>query len=186
MTLGLGPPRLATQVEPFEEVFSAHFAEIHGYVARRLGADAAEDVVAETFLTAYRKRGSYDPVRGSVRAWLYGITTNLVGRHRRAELRALRALGRRGLDPDQEGPEDRVARRVSAEGLRPGLARALAALNRGERDVLLLVALAGLTHEEIAQALGISYGTVGSRLSRARAKVKDSLGGANPMEDHHG
>jgi len=186
MTLSPGPLRLAAQVEPFEEVFNAHFAEIHGYAARRLGADAAEDVVAEAFLTAYRKRGSYDPAKGSVRAWLYGITTNLIGRHRRAELRALRALGRRGPDPDEEGHEERVAGRVSAEGLRPGLARALARLNRGERDVLLLVALAGLTHEEVAQALGISYGTVGSRLSRARAKVKDVLGGTNPMEDHHG
>jgi RNA polymerase sigma factor (sigma-70 family) len=55
--------------------------------------------------------------------------------------------------------------------MRPLLAAGLAALSPGERDVLLLVALSQLSHEDVAQALGISYGTVGSRLSRARKKL---------------
>ena len=59
--------------------------------------------------------------------------------------------------------------------MRPRLAGALARLSRPERDVLLLVALADLSHEEISQALGIPYGTVGSRLSRARAKGRAAL-----------
>jgi RNA polymerase sigma-70 factor (ECF subfamily) len=184
MTLSQSPSR--TRSDPFDEIYDAHFAEIRGYVARRLGVDAAEDVVAETFLTAFRKWDSYEPARGSVRSWLYGIATNLVGKHRRSEMRALRALGRRGPDPDQESPEERVSARLSAEGLRPGLAKALAGLNQGERNVLTLVALAGLSHEEIAAALGVSYGTVGSRLSRARRKVKQSLGDTNPMEELDG
>jgi RNA polymerase sigma-70 factor (ECF subfamily) len=70
---------------------------------------------------------------------------------------------------------------VAAESLRPRLARAIAALSRGDRDVLLLGALGDLSHEEIAQALGIPYGTVGSRLSRARKKVRSAL-----EEDSHG
>ncbi|GIH78548.1 DNA-directed RNA polymerase sigma-70 factor [Planobispora longispora] len=169
--------------ESFGAVFDTHFAEIHRYVAQRLGADHAEDVVAETFLAAFRKRARYDPSRATVRAWLYGIATNLIGKHRRLEVRTLRALGRHGPEADAPGHEERVAVRVSAESLRPDLAAALAGLDRRDRDVVLLVALAGLSHEEISTALGIPYGTVGSRLSRARKKLRVALGGVNPMLD---
>ncbi|MFJ2031149.1 RNA polymerase sigma factor [Streptosporangium sp. NPDC087985] len=167
--------------ERFSAIFDTYFGEIHRYVAQRLGADSAEDIVAETFLTAFRKRARYDPSRASVRSWLYGIATNLIGKHRRVEVRTLRALGRHGLDPDTPGHEERVAVQVSAESLRPSLATALAGLHRRDRDVLLLVALAGLSHEEIATALGIPYGTVGSRLNRARKKLRATLGDTNPM-----
>lgn len=68
---------------------------------------------------------------------------------------------------------------MSAQQRRADLTRALAGLSKGERDVLLLVALADLGHDEVAEALGIAYGTVGSRLSRARAKLRQALG-ANP------
>ncbi|WP_312882758.1 RNA polymerase sigma factor [Streptosporangium album] len=169
--------------ERFSAIFDLYFGEIHRYVAQRLGADSAEDIVAETFLTAFRKRARYDPSRAGVRAWLYGIATNLIGRHRRTEVRTLRALGRYGPDSDTPGHEERVAVRVSAESLRPSLATALAGLHQRDRDVLLLVALAGLSHEEIATALGIPYGTVGSRLNRARKKLRTALGGTNPMLD---
>ncbi|WP_307832345.1 RNA polymerase sigma factor [Planomonospora sp. ID91781] len=179
---GTGPFSL-DDPEAFGAVFDACFAEIHRYVAQRLGPDHAEDVVAETFLTAFRKRASYDPSRAGVRAWLYGIATNLVGRHRRLEVRTLRALGRHGPDADAPGHDEHVAARVSAQSLRPELAAAVAGLDRRDRDVLLLVALAGLSHEEIATALGIPYGTVGSRLSRARKKLRAALGGGNPMLD---
>ncbi|MEV5501790.1 RNA polymerase sigma factor [Nonomuraea fuscirosea] len=160
----------------FEAAFDAHFGEIHAYVAQRVGPDHAEDIVAETFLTAFRKRAQYDPSRAGVRAWLYGIATNLVGKHRRLEARTLRALARCAPDTDAPGHEETVAVRVSAQSLRPELAAALAGLNRGDRDVLLLVALAGLGHDEIATVLGIPYGTVCSRLNRARRKLRALLG----------
>ncbi|GIH21822.1 DNA-directed RNA polymerase sigma-70 factor [Acrocarpospora phusangensis] len=169
--------------ERFSVIFDAYFGEIHRYVAQRLGADSAEDVVAETFLTAFRKRTRYDPSRASVRVWLYGIATNLIRRHHRTELRTLRALGRHGPDPDVPGHEDEVSAQVSAQSLRPSIAAALAGLHQRDRDVLLLVALADLSHEEIASALGIPYGTVGSRLSRARRKLRAVLGESNPMLD---
>jgi RNA polymerase sigma factor (sigma-70 family) len=167
----------------FAAIFDAHFAEIHRYVVSRLGASAAEDVVAETFLAAFRGRSQYDPKCGSVRTWLYGIATNLVGKQRRVELRALRAMGRRGPDPHAEGPEERVVSSVAAQRLRPELAAAIASLNAADREVLLLVALGGLSHEEVAAALDIPYGTVGSRLSRARKKIRAVLGDTNPLHD---
>ncbi|GAA3125728.1 DNA-directed RNA polymerase sigma-70 factor [Streptosporangium carneum] len=175
--------RSLDESEGFSAIFDAYFGEIHRYVTQRLGADGAEDIVAETFLTAFRKRARYDPSRATVRAWLYGIATNLIGKHRRLEVRTLRALGRHGPDPDPPGHEERVAVRVSAESLRPSLAAAVAALHQRDRDVLLLVALADLSHEEIATALGIPYGTVGSRLNRARRKLRATLGETNPMLD---
>ncbi len=64
---------------------------------------------------------------------------------------------------------------MSAERLQPSLARALAGLSRKDRDVVLLKALAQLSHEEIAAVLGIPYGTVGSRLNRARGKLRAAL-----------
>ena len=180
------PPHPA---ERFDEVFDAYFVEIRRYAAKRLGPDAAADIAAQTFLEAFRQRRRYDPERAGVRTWLYGIATKMVGRHQRAETRALRARAR--LSPGQatEAHTERVDARVSAEGLRGELAGAIAALPRGQRDVLLLVALADLSHDEVAKALGISYGTVGSRLNRARTKLRKALGGTNPMhtlEEQHG
>jgi RNA polymerase sigma-70 factor (ECF subfamily) len=173
----------------FSEVFDAYFGEIHRYAAKRLGRDAAADVAAQTFLEAFRQRQRYDPERAGVRTWLYGIATKVIGRHRRDEVRTLRALARLGPGCDSGEYADRVDSRVSAEGVRGELATAIAALPGGQRDVLLLVALADLSHEEVAAALGISYGTVGSRLSRARTALRKALGGTNPiltLEEQHG
>lgn len=161
--------------ERFAGVFERHHAEIHRYVARRIGAQAADDVVAETFLAAFRRRSSYDRQRPDARPWLYGIATTLVARHRRAEVRYLRAVARTGVDPVPEPLAERVVSRVAAQGEERALARGLAGLNRGDRDVLLLVAWADLRYEEVAQALEIPVGTVRSRLSRARRKLRAAL-----------
>jgi RNA polymerase sigma factor (sigma-70 family) len=174
-----------TDPDRFGVIFDRYFAEIHRYVARRLGTAVADDVAAETFLQAFRQRGRYDAGRGNVRAWLYGIATNLVGRHRRGEVRAYRAWQR--LDHADgtvsAGHEDLVAARVSAERAQARLGRALAALAAGDRDVLLLVALAGLTYDETAVALGVAYGTVCSRLSRARRHLRAALADLDPTFD---
>lgn len=157
-----------TGFDQFTEVHDRHFAEIYRYIAGRLGAQAAEDVAAETFLVAFDRRGKFDPARGELRAWLFGIATNLVSRHRRKEARHYRALSRLDVPRPLEGHENRVV--VAGQ-----LGKALARLTAGERDVLLLVALADLGYAEVADALGISPGTVGSRLTRARKKLTPVL-----------
>ncbi|TMR00427.1 hypothetical protein ETD83_16815 [Actinomadura soli] len=78
--------------ERFGQIFDAYFAEIHGYAAKRLGPDAAADVASQTFLEAFRGRGRYDASRAAVRTWLAGIATNVIGKHRRAEVRGLATL----------------------------------------------------------------------------------------------
>lgn len=171
------PPRLLAgqREETFAAVFDRHFRDVHGYVARRLGRDVADDVAAETFLTAFRLNDRFDAGRGDRLAWLYGIATNLMRRHRRDEVRGYRAMARLEPVDSVASHDDRVVTRVNAEQLRGALAAALAGLSAGDRDVLLLIALAGLTYEQVADALGISYGTVCSRLNRARRKVRAAL-----------
>lgn len=163
--------------ERFAALFDRHAGEIHRYAARRLGPDAvtaADDVTAETFLVAFGKRGRYDLDRADARPWLYGIASNLISKHRRSELRRLRALARLA-EPRGEAFEDRSVERLTAQDLKPHLAAALTRLKRAERELFLLVAWAGLSYEEAADALDIPIGTVRSRISRTRAKIRHHL-----------
>jgi RNA polymerase sigma factor (sigma-70 family) len=172
--------------ERFGAVFDRHASAIHGYIARRLGRDAADDLVAETFLVAFRQRASYAPDQPSARPWLYGIATRLVSRRRREEVRFFRAIARSGIDPAAdpvaEPVADQSARRADAQALHRGLASALAVLSTADRDALLLVA-DGLSYQEAAQALGVPPGTLSSRLARARRRVRAELGGVNPADE---
>jgi RNA polymerase sigma factor (sigma-70 family) len=165
----------------FAEIYEQYFPAIYQYVAGRLGRDIADDLAAETFVIAFRERHNFDPGRGAIRPWLFGIATNLVARHRRSEARRYRAIARASADRLYFDPEDQIATRLTAQQLREPLVRALAALADGDRDVLLLVALAGLTYTEVATALAIPEGTVGSRLNRARRKISAALGTQDPL-----
>jgi len=172
--------------ERFAAVFDRYYAAIHGYVSRRLGRSLADDVAQETFLIAFDRRKRYDVARSDARPWLYGIASNLISRHRRAEVRQYRAMARAGLVQAVDGHAERVVGRLDAEALRGRLAAALAAVADGDRDVLLLVAWAQLSCEEAAQALGIPAGTARSRLHRARTRTRAALGGADPRSDGEG
>lgn len=182
----------ASLAEParFGLIFDRYFAEIHRYIARRLTSDAADDIAAETFAIAFRQRGRFDASRGVVRGWLYGIATNLIGRHHRSEIREYRAIQRSAIVTAADGQAEPADVLVTARIVRGQVAQALAELSRGDRDVLLLVALGGLSHAEVAEALGIPYGTVGSRLNRVRRKLRarlsDSGLGTGPEETDRG
>jgi RNA polymerase sigma-70 factor, ECF subfamily len=171
----LAAARVLCDPEVFTEVYDRYFRAIYLYVAARLGTGPAEDIAAETFAVAFGQRHRFDPARGGLRPWLFGIATNLVARHRRAEARHYRALARVREVPSVGSHEDRVVSQVAARRLLPQLLAALAVLSQGERDVVLLVAVSQLSHEEVAQALGISAGTVGSRLSRARKRLHAAI-----------
>ncbi|MFE7172994.1 RNA polymerase sigma factor [Streptomyces sp. NPDC057616] len=170
----------------FAVLFNRYADDIHRYAARRLGAEVADDLMAETFVIAFQRRRGYDLSRPHARPWLYGIVTNLVGQHRRAEARRLRALARvAGTTPAEGEPlADRVVAKVGAEHSRARLAGALAGLPARHRDVLLLIAWGDLDYAEAAQALGVPVGTVRSRLHRARAGLRQALGGSDPTALH--
>ncbi|MER5890087.1 RNA polymerase sigma factor [Streptomyces sp. NPDC001941] len=169
--------------ELFAELYNRYAPDIHRYCARRLGQGAADDVTAETFLIAFRRRDRYDQHRANARPWLYGIAANLIGRQRRTEVRALKALARTGHDPVAESWTEGADSRVDARAAQAPLAAALASLSAGDRHVLLLVAWADLAYQEVAEALGIPVGTVRSRLNRARRKVRSALGDTDPTAE---
>jgi RNA polymerase sigma-70 factor, ECF subfamily len=149
----------------FASIFDRHFDAVHGYARRRLGRSLAEEIASETFIRAFDRRDSFDASRVDARPWLFGIAANLMRRHWRTERRRLGALQR--LEPSgtqQPAPDDRA-----------DLIAALDALPAKEREALLLFALADLSYEEIAEALGVPIGTVRSRLSRARDRIRKRL-----------
>jgi RNA polymerase sigma factor (sigma-70 family) len=154
--------------ERFAAVFDRHFAAVHRYLARRVGRELADDLASQCFTVAFERRASFDPRYGGARPWLYGIATNLLRHHWRAEQRALDTvaqLSRERTDHDGAG----------VRGADPDLARALGRLEPDQRDVLLLYAWEELTYGEISDALGVAVGTVRSRLARARARVRAEL-----------
>ncbi|MFE2533573.1 RNA polymerase sigma factor [Streptomyces sp. NPDC059371] len=172
------------QPELFGELYHRHAGAIHRYAARRLGEQLAEDITADAFLSAFRTRSRYDLTRPNAQPWLYGIAANLIGKQRRAEVRVLRAMARVGHDPIADAWTDRSDSRVTAQAAQAPLAGALAALSAGDRHVLLLVAWADLSYQEVAEALCIPVGTVRSRLNRARRKIRLALGGVDPRLVH--
>jgi RNA polymerase sigma factor (sigma-70 family) len=172
--------RSRSEPELFALLFQRHATGIGRYAARRLGADPAEDIVAETFLVAFRQRDRYDPARCDARPWLYGIAGNLIRRHHRDEVRQLRALARTGVDPAVESFTDRADARLAAGAASRAVAAAIAELDPDQRDALLLITWAELTYDQAAEALGIPEGTVRSRMNRARTRLRAALGDINP------
>lgn len=171
--------------ERFAVLFDRYGARLHRYAARRLGDGEADDIVAETFLVAFRQRAGYDLGRAEALPWLYGIASNLIRRHRRAEVSRYRTFVRTGVLLDAaDGVAERAVERASAQMSGRRLAQAIAELPTRDRDVLLLVAWADLSYEQVADALGLPVGTVRSRLHRARTRVKRALGGVNPTSVH--
>ena len=165
----------------FAVIFDRHADEVLRYAHARLGPDLAEDVVAETFLAAFARRDRYDTARADARPWLYGIAIRQIGRHRRAGARRLRLLRSLPSEPPGEDLDGRAAERVTAQALRPRLAEVLAGLSRDDRELLLLVAWAGLSYAESAEAMGVTVSAVKSRLNRIRTRTRKALGGADPM-----
>ncbi|MFE7583561.1 RNA polymerase sigma factor [Streptomyces gardneri] len=155
------------------EAYDEHARVLYHYAYRVCGDRAtAEDVVSATFLEAWRCRGKVHADGGTLRPWLLGIATNIMrGAAREARRRdaALARLPERGVLPDFA--DDVLARMTDGEQVRAARA-ALGKLRRREREVFTLVVWAGLDYAAAGEALGIPVGTVRSRLSRARERLR--------------
>jgi RNA polymerase sigma-70 factor (ECF subfamily) len=154
--------------ESFEALYRRTFPRIYAYVASLLrDRSAAEDVTSQAFERAYRKQQGFNARRGSPEAWLFGIARN-------AALDELRKRKRRaGLEGDPEdlsapAPEDEAERAFQRDEIR----RALTSLDPRERDLIALKFVGELSNGEIARVLQISESNVGTRLSRAVAKLR--------------
>jgi len=153
-------------------LFDRHGDRIYNHCFRQLGNWAeAEDATSSVFLEVWRHRRRVRLHDGSALPWLYGVATNVcrnAGRTRRRYLRAVSSLPGPAPEPDHA---ERVAERLGTEARMQAVLEVVAALPAHEREVLGLVAWAGLSYEQAAVALDVPVGTVRSRLSRARARL---------------
>ncbi|MDP9303074.1 MAG: sigma-70 family RNA polymerase sigma factor [Actinomycetota bacterium] len=159
----------------FAVLFDRHYRAVHRFLRARIGAALAEDLASETFTIAFRRRFAYDLSRPDAAPWLYGIAVNLVREERRTEERRLRAYARSSPadDPEYEIQDWRLDGTVAA---------ALLELPLEDRNLILLHAWAQLSYDELATALGLPLGTVRSRLSRTRSKLRAALAAGTPLQ----
>ena len=159
----------------FGELFQRHSTALLRYLGRRIGPDAATDVVSETFLIAFRKRASFDRTHDSALPWLFGIATRELKRHLADERRVLRAIAASPLEHIAHDVIDELGDRLDASHRVSMLGKALAELPRRDRDTLLLYAWGDLTYDGVARATGTNVGTVKSRINRARARLQNTI-----------
>ena len=152
--------------QEFVATFREHLAPLSKYLTRRVDRSDVEDLAADVFEIAWRKRGSCP--EGMQLAWLYKIAGFVVANHRRKQNR--RGVSMQLLDTDAAAP--------SAEDLalsNGNLADAFASLSDADRQVLSLVAFEGLGIGEAAVALGVSANTASQRIKRARERLARKL-----------
>ncbi|TQS92112.1 RNA polymerase sigma factor [Arthrobacter sp. TS-15] len=159
----------------FGELYDRHASSIYRFAARRAGEFVADDVTSETFLVAWEQLESYDPDREDARPWLFGIATNLLRRHHRAETKVLKAAAKAALKDSVADDTERIAARVDAVVASGRIVGALKSMAAIDRETLLLYAWADLTYEGIALAMDVPVGTVRSRLNRARRTLRTEL-----------
>jgi RNA polymerase sigma-70 factor, ECF subfamily len=155
--------------ERFERVYQDCYAAVNRYTARRVPAAAVQDVVADTFLTAWRR---YPELKGEPLPWLLGIARRTAANQRRGGAR--REALRERLRSEQRS-SDELPSGLGDED--PQLAAALATLSERDREALTLVAWDGLAHRVAATVMGCSTGAFTVRVHRARRKLERSLAG---------
>lgn len=162
-------------LDSFNMLVESYQRVVYNLALRMLGdRHAAEDASQDAFLSAWRNIGSFRG--GNFRAWLLRITANTcydqLRKLKRNPASSLEALPfeMEGL-PSMESPEDYVLRRELGEQIQRGLA----SLPSDQRLAVVLCDIQGLSYEEIAQVMGCSLGTVRSRLSRGRTRLRDYL-----------
>ncbi|MGA6155019.1 RNA polymerase sigma factor [Stenotrophomonas sp. NPDC087984] len=167
----------AGEPDAFAELFDAYAQAVYHH-AFRLTADwsVAEDVMSATFMEAWRRRESVDAEGGSLRPWLLGIATNVARTHCRSNRRyraaAAAAAGAGPASMRIPDHAEETAGRVDDRRRINATLTALASLKRAEREVLVLCLWEGMEYADVARTLHVPIGTVRSRLSRARTKLR--------------
>jgi RNA polymerase sigma-70 factor (ECF subfamily) len=168
----------------FERLYRANVAAVTAYFARR-SADphVVADLTADTFVAVITNFGSFDPRKGTARAWLFGIARHVYGAyceaHSQQQHKLRRLAGRRDLDPDQV---EELLDRIDAQRAGRDLVTGLATMPEGDRAVIELVDIAGLRPKEAAAALGLTPGAVRMRLMRTRAQLRKQATATNQQQ----
>lgn len=165
--------------ESFRRAVIDHGRAVHRYLASRLGPDAAEDAMSETFAEAWKARAKFvDDTAGGVEAWLIRVASYVVSGQRRQEQRWLRMKADAAREQLADAAIGDVSlidadERIDAEGLmrRARLAEAIVEMPRREREPLLMYVVDGRPYPEIAHILELPIGTVRSRISRGKQRL---------------
>ena len=158
----------------FERLYRANVDAVTAYFARRTSdPHLIADLTADTFVEVITGFGSFDPRKGTARAWVFGIAGHVYAAHCESFSRQQHRLERLacGWDSDHDQVEE-LLERVDAERAGRELIAALATLPERDRAVIELVDIAGLASKEAAAALGLPPGTTRMRLMRARARLR--------------
>jgi RNA polymerase sigma factor (sigma-70 family) len=166
----------AGDLDAFGVLFDDHSRAVYNLAYRLTGSwHEAEEVVSLTFLEAWRLRARVEPDGDSLRPWLMGITVNVVRNFSRAARRHQAAMARLpgpGAAPDFA---DELAGRIDDAARLAAVRAAFGRLRPAEQDVIALCAWSELDYAAAAEALGVPVGTVRSRLSRARRKLRAAM-----------
>jgi RNA polymerase sigma factor (sigma-70 family) len=165
-----------TSEETFRRVYAGNFEAVLAYATRRVTqpADAA-DVVAETFLVAWRRFREMPP-GDEARLWLYGVARRVLANHQRGSVRRERLRQRLLSFAAPDHGIDLPSRLAVRD--------AVASLPEMDREVLMLTAWEGLEPREAATVLRISPAAARTRLSRARTRLRHLLGDAPGLTGH--
>ena len=166
--------------EWFRSLFHENYRPLLAYARRRLDAATADDVVAETFLVAWRRRDAVPS--GHERPWLYGIARNVIRNSTRSE-RRLQAFQQTLRGVPQSRPSDSEAVDEQAEVMRS----ALCELSEDDREILMLVTWEELPYADVGRVLDISANAVAIRVHRARKRLAGQVAkylGKDPSEGH--
>jgi RNA polymerase sigma factor (sigma-70 family) len=159
--------------DAFGVLFERHARAVYNFLFRRTADWAlAEDLTSVVFLEAWRRREDVRLDGGVALPWLLGVATNVLRNRRRSQWRHRAALQRVPRERDDGFAED-ANERLDDERRMRFVLRSVAKLPRHEQEVLALCGWAELSYEEAAVALDVPVGTVRSRLSRARARMRE-------------
>ncbi|WP_433472428.1 RNA polymerase sigma factor [Spirillospora sp. CA-142024] len=162
---------MGDEQDRFSDLYAAHYRDVIRFAARRIDADQARDVAAETFLIAWRRFTEVPGDPGERLPWLYGVARNVLANQRRGERRRLRLgaqIGSAGRGRSEADPAGEVAASLDVRA-------ALDGLSARDREVLQLVAWEGLEIAAAAAVVGCSPKTFAVRLHRARRRLEKAL-----------
>ncbi|AEM86491.1 RNA polymerase sigma factor [Streptomyces violaceusniger] len=173
MSDGLRARVRAGDREAFAELYAEYARAVYNHAYRLTGNwSVAEEVMGDTFLDAWRTREQLEPGDGTLKPWLLGVATNKARNANRGIGRRLAFLARRPAPAPVADFADETAGRIDDARRLAAVRTVYGRLRRGEQEVLALCVWSGLDYAQAAQALGIPVGTVRSRLSRARTRLR--------------
>lgn len=165
------PGRAARQAIDFEALYRTSRDDVYAYVASLLrDASAAEDVTAQAFERAFRRRSSFSARRGAPRAWLFGIARNAA----LDELRRRRHSGALVAEPEDVEAEPALLEGAELALRRETVRAAIAGLESRERELVGLRFFAGLSNAEVARVLGISESNAATKVHRTMNKLREA------------